>query len=35
MGDKYPEKATKIGEQKTIAAIGGAKAPANFLCVGK
>jgi hypothetical protein len=31
MGDKYPDKATKIGEQKTIAAIGGAAASAIFL----
>ena len=30
MGDKYPDSATRIGAQKTMAAIGGANAPANF-----
>jgi hypothetical protein len=30
MGDKYPDSATRIGAQKTMAAIGGASAPANF-----
>jgi hypothetical protein len=35
MGDRYPDRATKIGAQKTIAAIGGARAPANFLWVGR
>ena len=34
MGDKYPERDTRMGEQKMIAAIGGASEPANFLCVG-
>jgi hypothetical protein len=31
MGDKYPESETRIGEQKTMAASGGASASANFL----
>ena len=30
MGDKYPDSATRMGAQKTMAAIGGANAPANF-----
>ena len=34
MGDKYPDSDTRTGEQKTIAAIGGANAPANFLFAG-
>ena len=34
MGDRYPDKETRIGEQNTIAAIGGASAPASFLWVG-
>ena len=34
IGDTYPDKATTTGEQKIIAAIGGATAPANFLLIG-
>jgi hypothetical protein len=34
MGDRYPDKETRIGEQNTIAAIGGANAPASFLWAG-
>ena len=34
IGDKYPESDTRIGAQKTMAAIGGASAPANFWWVG-